>query len=182
MAYIGKYIRQNNILEENRGEEERAYEETLSNLREFLRYLEEKQIINCMQLEDFERSRRSKFSRLRRRKKEEPAQSSERTLLARWLSLPASRVSRVLRTRKISRLRTGPLDQRTCATTPLATCFRKRLVPTKAPLAGKSLRFCSHPKWGRSRRSRSRSPHPQRRETPWRGLREAALDAVAIRQ
>ena len=79
ISYIGKYIRQNDLLHENRGEEERAYEETLCNLREFLQYLEEKQIINCAQLEDKREVKNlikdlvkldlSKFSRQRKRKK-----------------------------------------------------------------------------------------------------------------
>lgn len=47
--FIGKYIKQNNEIEIDR-----EYDETLDNLKDFLGYLEDKQIINGQQLEDRE--------------------------------------------------------------------------------------------------------------------------------
>lgn len=45
--FIGKYIKKNNEVEINE-----AYDDTLNNLRDFLEYLEDKNIINGQQLED----------------------------------------------------------------------------------------------------------------------------------
>jgi hypothetical protein len=52
IQHIGKYIRRRTENSPNPREEERVNEEILQNLREFLTYLEEKNIINTERLEN----------------------------------------------------------------------------------------------------------------------------------